>query len=389
MLSNKQMNDLLIDLIKLIEIPPSYYQLARDRYDSLGRFLDESPVLAGFNPQVYPQGSFQYGTVIRPILVTEEYDLDLVCQIEATKAAYTQRQIKHLIGGEIKRYAKENDFKSPAKEKKRCWRLDYADDVSFHMDILPAIPESVALIQAFVAAGVEPQFAMHAVSITDKEDEAYNTLCDRWPSSNPRGFARWFESKMAANAEPVRKQLVLEGAYATVDEVPAYKWKTTLQRCIQLLKRHRDVMFKDSTDVKPISMIITTLAARSYCGESNLYEALATILDAMPKLVSTSDPRVPNPVDPAEDFADKWKHDDRLETNFRLWCQRAKSDFESLRFLGMADLKGRISEDLNIEYDVNSTIATGIVGAAASQQSARPKAVNITSPSRPWGQHRN
>ena len=41
-------------------------------------------------------------------------------------------------------------------------------------------------------------------------------------------------------------------------------------------------------------------------------------------------PYVPNPTHPAEDYADKWSKDPRLERNFRLWHAQASKDFEQL-----------------------------------------------------------
>ena len=38
--------------------------------------------------------------------------------------------------------------------------------------------------------------------------------------------------------------------------------RAPLQRAIQLLKRHRDVMFADNPEVEPISMILTNLSGR-------------------------------------------------------------------------------------------------------------------------------
>jgi len=53
---------------------------------------------------------------------------------------------------------------------------------------------------------------------------------------------------------------------ATIDELPTYRWKTPLQQVVKILKRHRDVMFLDAPDKKPMSIIITTLAGRSIPG---------------------------------------------------------------------------------------------------------------------------
>jgi hypothetical protein len=51
-----------------------------------------------------------------------------------------------------------------------------------------------------------------------------------------------------------------------VEEVPDWYVKTTLQRTVQALKRHRNIYFVDGPENRPASIIITTLAARAYCG---------------------------------------------------------------------------------------------------------------------------
>ncbi|MBL1981168.1 nucleotidyltransferase, partial [Klebsiella pneumoniae] len=54
----------------------------------------------------------------------------------------TQKQLKHLIGHELELYRNARGIKEELAEKKRCWRLEYADGLSFHMDIVPCVPES-------------------------------------------------------------------------------------------------------------------------------------------------------------------------------------------------------------------------------------------------------
>ena len=103
---------------------------------------------------------------------------------------------------------------------------------------------------------------------------------------------------------------------------------------IQLLKRHRDQMFQDYEEVKPISIIITTLAARAYNGEFDATLAMKSILTDMDKYIQNTQPKVPNPVNPAEDFADKWhseKHSHlKLKNNFSRWLIQARADFAAI-----------------------------------------------------------
>jgi len=382
------LNRLLDFLVELLDIPPSFYQKAADRYRSLGEWLHrKGSKVADLSPEVYLQGSFRYGTVIRPLLTREEYDLDLVCQVVLTKALVTQKQVKHLIGDEIKAYAEAHSFNEPAVEKPRCWRLNYADDVSFHMDILPCIPEDSGYIQQFASLGVPQALAAHAVAITDKRHRNYQVINPDWPSSNPRGFAEWFESKLRPYARQKMASLVANRAYASIDRVPPYEWKTILQRCIQILKRHRDVMFKDSPEWKPLSMIITTLATHSYSGESELYEALTNIVERMPNFVRSTQPRIPNPLNPKEDFADRWARDQRFEQNFQAWHQQVKADIANLpKLIGRVPkivpaVRQKFGVDLTSEMqrklEVASAVPTPHIITSAP-------AVHIATPPKPW-----
>lgn len=382
------MNQLLEFLVELLDIPPSYYEMAGDRYRSLARWLHrkESKV-AHLSPDVYLQGSFRYGTVIRPLLASEEYDLDLVCQILLTKTEVTQKYVKHLVGDEIKAYAEAHSFNEPAKEKPRCWRLDYADHVSFHMDILPCVPEDLAFIQQLVRLGVPPEWAAFAVAITDNRHRNYEAISYDWPSSNPRGFAEWFESKLRPYARQRMLNLVAKRAFASIDQVPPYEWKTVLQRCIQILKRHRDVMFKDSPEWKPLSMIITTLATHSYNGEDELYQALTNIVEEMPQHIRPTQPRIPNPLNPKEDFADRWARDVRYEENFNAWHRQVKADLANLPRLccKVTDAVRTVRQKFALELTADMQRQLEATGAVpAPHIVASPPAVQIVSAPRPW-----
>ena len=136
----------------------------------------------------------------------------------------------------------------------------------------------------------------------------------------------------SSNAPPsVGYCAIAEGkAFATVEDVPPYEWKTTLQRSIQILKRHRDVMFFDAPEIAPISMVITNLAAQAYEGETDLAVSLQNIVAKMPEFVRSEKPQVPNPANPAEDYADKWAKDARLEKSFWEWHSALRADMAKL-----------------------------------------------------------
>ena len=99
-------------------------------------------------------------------------------------------------------------------------------------------------------------------------------------------------------------------------------------------------MFADDPEGKPISVIITTLAAAAYLGEQDVASALDTILTNMGSYVRNTRPRVPNPVNPVEDFADKWydaKYEHlNLERKFWLWLEQAQQETPQPLYSGRA-----------------------------------------------------
>lgn len=374
-------------LVELLDIPPSYYEKARKRHRSLGEwFCRPESLVRAYAPAVYSQGSFRLGLVIRPILSGEEYDLDTVCELQKlVKTVLTQRDLKALVGREVGAYADAHNIKEPVVERKRCWRLEYADEVKFHVDVLPCVPEDALTIAGLARLGVPQAQAALATALTCTSHPEYGNLTPRWPTTNPGGYGLWFEERMAVEARTRRKQLVAEGSYASVDDVPTYALRTPLQRAIQLLKRHRDVVFKDEPELKPISMIVTTLAALAYEGEADLDDAISGILCRMLAFVRPTRPRVPNPTNPGEDFADKWSKDPNLETNFKAWHGQATRDFAALRNLTDVTRLRKIADD-RFYAPMSEADARSALGVAAPTISvAAAPAIHIASAPRPWG----
>jgi hypothetical protein len=164
-----------------------------------------------------------------------------------------------------------------------------------------------------------------------------------------------------------------------------------LQEAIQILKRHRDVMFQDAPRSAPISAIITTLAATAYQGEPDAASALERILTEMHLYVRTTIPRVPNPVNPAEDFADKWhdpifaKHN--LEESFWSWLQAAREDF---KIVAAARDVTYLAEQVQAKFaaSIDRERLKEKLGLASINVVTRPKVHVVSeSPAKPWAHH--
>jgi hypothetical protein len=354
----QQFNDILTRVAKSLDIPPSKYKQAVERYGSVGGHLEQAEY-DGINGEhhVTCQGSFRLGTVVRPLKdgVESDYDIDLVCKLALEQKPQTvqkARDLKHLVGDELKSHGTYSKLLKN-KEGKRCWTLQYAeeDGIGFHMDILPSESETSEKIEILRESGVRSDFAQAAIAITDKDQSNYT-----WKSSNPNGFADWFEERMKVLPDfdgrvIEQKHLLFESnrsIYASVGDVPNEMIRTPLQQAIQIMKRHRDMRFAGHKweKEKPISMIISTLAALAYQGEEDVYSTLLNFADRVDQYLHTQlivknhygEWVISNPVNPVtpsnpegENYADKWNEvgSNRADAFFQ-WIGWLKEDVEQL-----------------------------------------------------------
>ncbi|MBV1873875.1 MAG: nucleotidyltransferase [Gammaproteobacteria bacterium] len=381
-------------ILEKIELPEGAYEKAENRYKDIGEWLHRPDSrCVEYDPLVFSQGSFRLGTAIKPDS-DEEYDLDMGCNLRQglNKSQITQEQLKNHVGDELELYRKARTIKEELAEKKRCWRLEYADGLSFHMDIVPCMPESEigrgVLKQRMVESSrfddaLAQNVSELAVSITDNTDPEYRVTTDNWRISNPEGYACWFETRMKTAREVINEREM--SFKASIDSLPYYQWKTPLQQAIQLLKRHRDTMFKGDEDSKPISVIITTLAAKAYNGESDLASALTSVLSRMGDYINDVVPYVPNPVNPAEDFADKWYDkgaaEHKLQDNFYKWLYQARADFKALCAKDSSQLVIEAADrGLDVRLDATSVaLALGLSAALITPT----KEIHASDP-KPW-----
>jgi hypothetical protein len=343
-MTNTNRHQIIEEIAGSIDIPDSAYEKAEARYKDLGEWFGRKEAACShFDPHIYPQGSFRFGTVIRPVDPEGEYDLDMGCRLRTglTKASHTQQELKELVGADLEEYQVARGIKEKKEEKHRCWRLKYSDTLKFHLDTVPSIPETAnrrqliqeAIIRTGAPAVLAKLVAESLGAITDNRMWNYRIIDNTWRLSNSEGFAHWFESRMKL-ARVLLENRAFEARAAKVDDLPTYRWKSPLQRCVQILKRHRDVMFGDDPEGKPASIIITTLAARAYQGETDIDAALDRILSTMGTMVNSTTPRIPNPVNPAEDFADRWSdpasRQHKHEEKFWRWLRQAQTDFQAV-----------------------------------------------------------
>lgn len=343
---------ILEELGGTLDISKDQYEAAVRSYQFVGEWLAaKDSSLSPYKPEILPQGSFLLGTMIKPVGEEDELDVDLVCRLLGKQNHWSQWHLKQAVGDRIKQHGTLKRLLD--EEGRRCWTLQYADEARFHLDILPAIVCDnfvVMLEKAFSANEIEDAQQL-AIRITDKETSNYYTDKDTgfWLRSNPFGYALWFSDR--ATLDMQKAVLLSEG----VKPVPRYtNKKLPLQRIVQILKRHRDIMF-DGDDNKPISIIITTLAARAYQKQTDIALGLLDVVARMPSMIEERwDAElqrfikwIANPVNPEENFADKWPDNPRKEANFYNWISKVSKDLQQA--MGQQGLH-RIQESLSAPF---------------------------------------
>jgi hypothetical protein len=286
-----------------LDISPGLHDAANKEYYGVGQYLADQSELGVTEWDVYPQGSFRLGTVVRPI-GKDHYDLDMVCRLDMAVASISRADLKERVGKVLEAYLDHVEGQPGAptdlEPSRRCWVLKYPG--AFHLDVLPALPNE------------EDQ--PDGIRLTDKE-------LTRWQFSNPIEYAEWFRKR--SELELLSKMAVLEKR-KEIPPFPETQVKTTLQRVVQILKRHRDIYFDGDHD-RPPSILLSTLAAFAYTGEQGLFSAVLETAITMTEFIETVNGQwwVKNPV-AQENFVDKWnEYPERMEKFFS-WRDQLAAD---------------------------------------------------------------
>lgn len=347
----KQMVVSLLDqLCQQIEVTESQYQSATSRYEAAGIWLAESSSPQLTRAKIYPQGSIALGTAIKPI-GHNEFDVDLVCHFPDLPATSNAQAVKMLIGNRLKEHG---TYRGMLEEKKRCWRINYANE--FHLDITPSISN--------------PQCPQGGELVPDRQ-------LAQWKPTNPKGYIAKFEQYATIQPRFYLAEAALDKAFADADITPLpdqTESKPLLKRIIQLLKRHRDQMFVGKTreEFAPISVIISTLAGWAYakCAtqqvHSDAFDLISAVISEMPSFIKVeirSGQRfyvIENETTAGENFADKWNNDERLASAFYEWHKNALESIESLLSVeGVANFSESLSKSFGANKEqVRDTVAS-------------------------------
>ena len=302
-----------------IEKRETQAEKAKESYEAVGNYLNNN--IKQYDVRIFPQGSFMLGTVIKPISDKDEYDIDLVATID--NKFTSAKDLKNIVGDVLKT---SDRYSEKVEEGKRCWTIQYSESANYHMDILPTMKS-------------DTYFQNKKLIMTHKEDENSDY---EFRQTNPEAYYDWFVKRMEEEKKKLTEEYAIRNKIEIV-EVPEYKIKTTLQIAIEILKRYRDIKFKDTPDIKPISIILTTLMSKIYTGKENVYELIEKFSkDYVLYLEKDENGNIliQNPVNENENFANKWPSNPERKEAFFKFMDELRYDLVTNKVL----LEGNLRE---------------------------------------------
>ena len=328
---NQQLDDLLNRIAEKLQLDDSRRASAERSYNAVSEWIEGDQGFFKSIPfDIYAQGSYRIGTNVKP-LNGEEFDLDIVIHMTIP---YEGLEPVEVLNQLERRLREHGQYKTMLKRKNRCIRIVYAN--LFHIDILPGFQESA--------------LDANKIVVPDRSLED-------WTPSNPKGYAEWFKSKY------IREELILLEKSLRAEDLPnqiPYNLMQPLQRAVQLIKRYRDIYFKNDPDSATSSIILTTIAGMFYDGAKSEYEAVRGIINHAYTELTMLNGRVLHIVNPAntnEIFSDKWVNGPHLYKSFVQFISNFKEQWDKIEGArGMHNIIGILKDMFGENTSANSLV---------------------------------
>jgi hypothetical protein len=198
----------------------------QENWNKLAEFLRyELQEISGFPIRTWLQGSYKFATVIRPLSLHDEYDVDLgiyFCWASDERANPAPEQLKQWVQTCVMSFSQKEpavkEVEQPPKE--RCSRIRYQKQ--FHIDI--------------------PAYHLDE----EKDRRLLATATKGWEVSDPKALFLWFADQ-AENPE-----------------------RAQLRRLARYLKAWAMLAFRENLNARPSSILLTVLGTEAFLALRNV-----------------------------------------------------------------------------------------------------------------------
>lgn len=194
-------------------------EFLQQQWNDLADHLRQALTKHGYTISTWLQGSYKYATLIKPVHLGEEYDVDVGVYFEwgnDQDAEPTPKQLRDWVQASLLEYEKtcEELREVAVPPKERCSRASYVRQ--FHIDT--------------------PVYHLN----TESDVRRLACLSGKWEPSDPKKLYKWF--KEAASGDD----------------------RDQLRRLVRYLKAWAAVSFDDAADSRPSSIFLTVVATEAY-----------------------------------------------------------------------------------------------------------------------------
>lgn len=164
-------------------------ELQQERWNDLRDYLiDDLNEVSGYAISSWLQGSYKFGTQVRPAHKGDEFDIDLGVYFNWTgnpdDGKFSPRVLKSLVQDSLRRYKEEAEdvIEVVTPPKERCSRIRFPGD--FHIDV--------------------PSYHLDE----DRDARALATESDNWEHSDPKAFYMWFREHFSDEESSQVRRLI-------------------------------------------------------------------------------------------------------------------------------------------------------------------------------------
>ncbi len=296
----RQTDQLLAEIAARIQLSPSRYRQATERYQTVADWLerDGSP-LKGKVAQLYPQGSMAIGAAILSRNSDDQYDIDIALELtipQDTSPKYVLDILFQVVKGEP-----GSRYYDMTRRRSRCVTIEYSD---MHLDLTPMVRR--------------PGTLEREGWIFENRSETPNL--EKRLIANPHGFAEWFNELTHRDGDAFADAFrsiakSYDISYAEQEPVPEYEDfenKSQPTVVLQLVKQWRNVQYQGVEDKGPPSVLLSRIVAKTSNPMLPLSNDLALTAHKMAEFIAhhrRARLLITNPVCPEDVLTDRWQLD--------------------------------------------------------------------------------
>lgn len=295
---------LLADVAIRVQLSPTHHALAVSRYATVNKWIERPGSPLQDRVEIfYPQGSMAIGATIASKLEYDEFDIDLIAQLDLPDDT-PPHQMLNVLEAAI-RGEPGSRYYDMTERCTRCIQVRYADGM--HLDVTPMV--RIPLLAERCG------FIFHA-------RHRHAGVDDRRIVANPWGFAQWFialtpaerrfveafDARVAAYADTI---VLAEAEVEPVPDLCPVHEKSMAVIALQLLKRWRNVQYDQREGRCPPSVVLAKFVADNANRTQTLSEELLHQAQQLKLAFEQAQRRrekivVRNPACESDVFTDRW-----------------------------------------------------------------------------------